>query len=127
MFILAIYIMVGCSNKVQFGSQIAQDSSVLTEPEAGKLEINLAKQGLPVEDINCVNDDQDTQKLCNVICHVPPGNPANAHTIVIGYPAVNAHLSHHDDYVGSCKPLPPADPCTCDLPPRHEQGSSNEL
>lgn len=35
------------------------------------------------------------------ICHVPPGNPANAHTIVVGAPAVPAHLAHGDS-VGAC-------------------------
>jgi hypothetical protein len=37
-----------------------------------------------------------------VICHVPPGNPDNAHTIIIGAPAVPAHLAH-GDYEGECK------------------------
>jgi len=32
-----------------------------------------------------------------IICHIPPGNPGNAHTITIGSPAVNAHLAHGDD------------------------------
>ena len=30
------------------------------------------------------------------ICHVPPGNPANAHTIVVGERAVQAHMAHGD-------------------------------
>jgi len=38
-------------------------------------------------------------KVC--LCHVPPGNPANAHTICVGAPAVNAHLNH-GDYLGEC-------------------------
>jgi hypothetical protein len=36
------------------------------------------------------------------VCHLPPGNPANAHTIVVGAPAVEAHLAH-GDRVGSCE------------------------
>lgn len=36
-----------------------------------------------------------------VICHVPPGNPDNAHTIIVGAPAVPAHLAH-GDYEGEC-------------------------
>jgi hypothetical protein len=35
------------------------------------------------------------------VCHIPPGNPANAHTVVVGAPAVRAHLRHGDS-LGSC-------------------------
>lgn len=35
------------------------------------------------------------------VCHIPPGNPANAHTIVVGEPAVQAHLAHGDT-LGEC-------------------------
>ncbi|MFI3188901.1 MAG: hypothetical protein QX190_04950 [Methylococcales bacterium] len=37
------------------------------------------------------------------ICHVPPGNPANKHTIHISSSAWLAHKNHHlGDYLGSC-------------------------
>ena len=37
------------------------------------------------------------------ICHVPPGNPGNAHYITIGEPAVSAHERHGDfDVLGLC-------------------------
>src|SRR5690348_7652703 len=46
-------------------------------------------------------DPADTTKT--TLCHVPPGNPANAHTICIGNAAVPAHLQHHrGDFVGTC-------------------------
>lgn len=35
------------------------------------------------------------------ICHIPPGNPDNAHTIKIDESAVEAHLDHGDD-LGKC-------------------------
>jgi hypothetical protein len=44
------------------------------------------------------------------ICHIPPGNPANAHTICVGNAAVPAHLHNHGDYLGVCiheTPCPP--------------------
>ena len=31
-----------------------------------------------------------------VICHIPPGNPDNMHTIEVGEPALTAHLAHGD-------------------------------
>ena len=36
------------------------------------------------------------------ICHIPPGNPGNAHTITVGEPAVAAHIAEHFDTVGPC-------------------------
>ena len=35
------------------------------------------------------------------VCHVPPGNPENAHTITISENAVSAHLDH-GDLIGAC-------------------------
>jgi hypothetical protein len=35
------------------------------------------------------------------ICHIPPGNPSNAHTITVGASAVPAHLAHGDT-LGPC-------------------------
>ena len=36
------------------------------------------------------------------ICHIPPGNPENAHTITVGEPAVAAHVAEHFDTLGPC-------------------------
>ena len=44
------------------------------------------------------------------ICHIPPGNPANAHTLCIGNQAVPAHLENHGDYLGPCKTEQPCPP-----------------
>ena len=46
-----------------------------------------------------------------LICHVPPGNPANAHVIEVSANAIPAHIEQHGDcfakgYVG--------DPCDCE-------------
>jgi hypothetical protein len=35
------------------------------------------------------------------LCHIPPGNPANRHSILVGESAVAAHL-RHGDHRGYC-------------------------
>jgi hypothetical protein len=55
-------------------------------------------------------------KVC--ICHIPPGNEANRHNIIISRAALPAHLAHHaatlSDYEGACAgsptPAPTATP-----------------
>ena len=44
------------------------------------------------------------------ICHIPPGNPANAHEITISVNALAAHMAH-GDRMGSCKCNPTPPPC----------------
>jgi len=38
-------------------------------------------------------------------CHVPDGNPENAQTLTVGWPAYysGGHDDHKDDYMGPCK------------------------
>jgi hypothetical protein len=53
---------------------------------------------------------QERRSQGETICHIPAGNPANAHTLCIGNAAVPAHLSNHGDSLGACqneKPCPP--------------------
>ncbi|MEX0854558.1 MAG: LamG-like jellyroll fold domain-containing protein, partial [Nitrosopumilaceae archaeon] len=45
------------------------------------------------------NDDKDNDKV--KVCHIPPGNPGNAHTIKISKSALAAHLAHGDTK-GAC-------------------------
>lgn len=42
-----------------------------------------------------------------VVCHIPPGNPGNEHTIIVGDAAVPAHLAH-GDHLGECSGGGPA-------------------
>jgi hypothetical protein len=54
------------------------------------------------------------------VCHIPPGNPENAHTITISENALAAHLEHGDN-IGPCGTAPTTDvreypspsACTC--------------
>ncbi len=45
-------------------------------------------------------DDDDDKKT--TICHIPPGNPSNAHTISVGQRAAEKHMIKHGDTIGSC-------------------------
>ena len=47
-----------------------------------------------------------------LVCHLPPGNPSNAHDICIGDSAVSDHLAH-GDYLGECAGCTPGDPYCC--------------
>ncbi|MBP8811392.1 MAG: hypothetical protein KBG48_15835 [Kofleriaceae bacterium] len=47
----------------------------------------------------CGHDGHGPGKV--TVCHVPPGNPGNAHTIRVSRSAVRAHLAH-GDYLGEC-------------------------
>jgi hypothetical protein len=68
------------------------------------------------------------QKECNgkkvLICHIPPGNPANAHTICVGEPAVEPHQTHHGDTLGECvvEPTPPPE----DPPPPDDDDDDDD-
>jgi hypothetical protein len=45
------------------------------------------------------------------ICHIPPGNPGNAHTITVSMSAWAAHEAH-GDYQGACRVTTPAPTAT---------------
>jgi hypothetical protein len=53
------------------------------------------------EDRDDDGDDNEDGNLVT-ICHYPPGNRDNAHTITVGEPAVEAHLRNHGDTLGPC-------------------------
>ncbi len=55
--------------------------------------------GLPPDDEPGNGSSCDDGKIA--VCHVPPGNPANAHTICVGAKARDAHLKHGDT-LGPC-------------------------
>jgi len=54
------------------------------------------------------NPDNDKDQNKVTICHIPPGNSNNAHTITVGEPAVLTHMTKHGDTLGPC-PNPPQD------------------
>src|SRR5215207_5876879 len=53
------------------------------------------------------------------ICHFPPGNPENAHLIIVGEPGADAHLRQHDrDFI-----FEPGDEC----PPEEERDRDRDF
>lgn len=50
-------------------------------------------------DLDNYPTDYETKKI--EICHIPPGNPDNAHTLSISVNALKAHLAH-GDYIDEC-------------------------
>jgi hypothetical protein len=55
-------------------------------------------------DGECPDDEDDEDEKAGEkvkICHMPPGNPDNSHTITVGANAVQAHLAH-GDMKGAC-------------------------
>ena len=57
-----------------------------------------------------VPDEEKGKKV--VICHIPPGNPANAHAIEISVNALPAHLAHGDN-LGACESQCQPPECEC--------------
>ena len=59
---------------------------------------------------SAVHSDQEVADACalkpkkQAVCHIPPGNPDNAHTICISVNAVDKHLDLHGDHLGACEP-----------------------
>jgi len=54
------------------------------------------------DEVPDVDDPNEDDKTKVTICHIPPGNPGNAHTITVGESAVIEHLSQHGDTIGPC-------------------------
>ncbi|MCB0366208.1 MAG: hypothetical protein H6624_07935 [Bdellovibrionaceae bacterium] len=57
-----------------------------------------------VEENKCGEDDEGKKVD---ICHFPPGNPENYHTVCVSIRALGAHIGRHGhegerDYVGKC-------------------------
>lgn len=68
------------------------------EPKAEVMKTDAQPQAPPVAKKTKPVDHKVT------ICHVPPGNPENAHTIEVDANGWNGHSNHQGDYEGACKP-----------------------
>jgi hypothetical protein len=94
-------ILAGCSS-----GNVSQTSAAATQDDP-TLDATLDEALLEAQKQACATgtpdpracDPSDTSKT--TICHVPPGNPANAHTVCVGNAAVPAHRAHGDS-LGAC-------------------------
>jgi len=93
-------LMIGCAQDTD--DQLGTEEAALKDPTTG----------MPV----CGGEKV-------LICHIPPGNPANAHEICVGEPAVAAHVKNHGDPIGPCPPSSPPPPVTdAGTPPPDDGG-----
>ena len=104
--------IVGCGQSDEDASAQALSQAAKAAKKAKKK----AMQACGIDDGTVDPDDTDlracdpSQTHKTTICHVPPGNPANAHTLCIGTPAVKHHLANHPDTLGPCQPDVPCPP-----------------
>ena len=69
--------------------------------------VSITIKVLPLSSAVCSNNGNN---LKFNVCHIPPGNPSNAHGICISVNALNAHLTsgsvgHQNCYLGECDQL----------------------
>ncbi|MCK5460158.1 fibronectin type III domain-containing protein, partial [Candidatus Parcubacteria bacterium] len=64
---------------------------------------NMVKDNIGDDYIDqCLDTANNNLSKKVTICHIPKGNPANAHTITISVSALRAHIKN-GDYIGSCE------------------------
>lgn len=72
--------------------------------------------GTQTEELCDVECGTDTCKEGRLICHVPPGNPAQAHELCVSSRAVVHHFREHDgDTCGECGPVCGDEVCDLEL------------
>lgn len=90
-------------NGVDVGNGYSSDTSfVYTFATSGTYTVQVIIDGSATVSWKCRPDSEvDGEGGKVTICHIPPGNPAAAHTISVGKPALQAHLGH-GDIEGEC-------------------------
>jgi hypothetical protein len=128
----------GKSGKSDENTGTSDENTGTSDENAGKSDENAGKS-----DENSGKSDENSGKSDNsnesgsgsqggekqAVCHVPPGNPENAHTIVVSVSAVQTHLDHGDT-LGPCPedPGPPDDQYEekvfiCHIPPGNPENA----
>ncbi|GHG87944.1 hypothetical protein [Comamonas sp. JC664] len=81
------------------GSPVTDDSPDTQSPQSGGLG-GKAGEETPSDEEAPTFEEAGTGKI--TLCHYPPGNPANAHTLSVGAAAWPAH-ERHGDTLGPCE------------------------
>lgn len=96
------FAIAGCGQTNSPGSMDEASTAAATINKAGP-QLDQVQSIEEVDAYRCGNGHQI------YICHIPPGNSAQRHTLCVGAPAVAAHIKHHkahdtqlSDYVGQC-------------------------
>jgi hypothetical protein len=96
------FAIAGCGQTNSPGSMDEASTAAATINKAGP-QLDQVQSIEEVDAYRCGNGHQI------YICHIPPGNSAQRHTLCVGAPAVAAHIKHHKahdtqlgDYVGQC-------------------------
>jgi hypothetical protein len=84
---------VNATEILEFLLAVVDDSSA-TDTDSVWITVNPKDDDSDDEPIEDPQDGDDKNKV--TICHIPPGNPENAHTITVGESAVVAHIAHGD-------------------------------
>ena len=87
---------------IKFSKVTTLASAALTATLLAALLLIPASQfsyGQPNQGGTAIPNQGDYGKV--VICHVPPGNPQNRHTLTVDASAVPAHMAHGDS-LGPC-------------------------
>jgi hypothetical protein len=108
LFVPFIALMASCG-----GPGASSSGAALTAEEAAAICAKHQKRAC---------DPSQTKKV--TICHIPPGNPENAHTLCIGSPALDPHVSHHADTQGPCACPTAGDPAPTDPDPPEQDPPS---
>ncbi len=115
-FIFMSLIVLGLIFNITSFSDLAfADKPDKEEAKAERKEVKVQREEVKVqrEEIKeFVDSTIITTSSTTTICHIPPGNPGNNHTITIGNSAVSAHIGHGDK------------PTSCELANWEEDGSN---
>jgi len=110
----------------------SNESAGKSDENAGKSDANNGNSGDSQQQGNATSASSGSGSQADhkqAVCHIPPGNPDNAHTIVVDDSAVQTHLDHGDT-LGPCpeEPGPPDDQYAekvliCHIPPGNPENA----